>query len=445
MSRFLQRSLLPAFVVGLLTSILSIVLPDTISHATVTLSFFKPVMYQCVLIFFLFACLPSDMHEFMCFKLAYATKATVIPWEMVVRAWCFAWDAYYDDPRALEPSDSGEGALIWTRKCLRQDDPIRFVSCKESDTHAQLAVSTSGQLVVCFRGTGSMANISTDCSVSRREMRCKDGLQFETDDSDIVHAERPVEEPSRRRGAAVVKTAQDATAWFTDVMGSVAGIRDRCMVHGGFVRAYLSVREQLLEQHASLCAQHEPTSVLVTGHSLGGALATIFALDLLMRRLHTPEQVWMVTFGQPRVGNHAFAKVFKLLTNNSQCFRIVFKGDVVAGIPKLLWLFKHVEVEVEIDDEGHVLCDPSPLERSFVSASHRSAASHSMTSYEAGLRACLTGMDMETDKVFEHNEQVYPDGAGPENPANAQASHVLLPALQRAPDEVSEADSVVLV
>ena len=32
-------------------------------------------------------------------------------------------------------------------------------------------------------------------------------------------------------------------------------------------------------------------------------------------------KVWMVTFGQPRVGNHAFAQLFGQLTASSQCCR----------------------------------------------------------------------------------------------------------------------------
>ena len=32
-------------------------------------------------------------------------------------------------------------------------------------------------------------------------------------------------------------------------------------------------------------------------------------------------QVWMVTLGQPRVGNHDFAELFKSLTLDGQAFR----------------------------------------------------------------------------------------------------------------------------
>ena len=41
------------------------------------------------------------------------------------------------------------------------------------------------------------------------------------------------------------------------------------MVHGGFVEAYLSVRDQLIAVHEALQAEFNPSAVLVTGHSLG--------------------------------------------------------------------------------------------------------------------------------------------------------------------------------
>ena len=47
--------------------------------------------------------------------------------------------------------------------------------------------------------------------------------------------------------------------------------------------------------------------VLVLGHSLGGAIAMLAALDLVE---HNVSNVKMVTFGQPRVGNDVFAAYF---------------------------------------------------------------------------------------------------------------------------------------
>ncbi|EYB84297.1 hypothetical protein Y032_0320g2411 [Ancylostoma ceylanicum] len=47
----------------------------------------------------------------------------------------------------------------------------------------------------------------------------------------------------------------------------------------------------------------------ISGHSLGGALATLAASNLVqLRVLANADKVKLVTFGQPRVGDQAFAK-----------------------------------------------------------------------------------------------------------------------------------------
>ena len=54
--------------------------------------------------------------------------------------------------------------------------------------------------------------------------------------------------------------------------------------------------------------------VLITGHSLGGALATLAAYDITRAaEEQCPIKVhcMVYTFGAPRVGNHAFARDYR--------------------------------------------------------------------------------------------------------------------------------------
>ena len=56
--------------------------------------------------------------------------------------------------------------------------------------------------------------------------------------------------------------------------------------------------------------------VALTGHSLGGALATLAAYDIrqeLVRRGQQEAQVVCYSFGAPRCGNHAFARDYNHL------------------------------------------------------------------------------------------------------------------------------------
>ena len=66
--------------------------------------------------------------------------------------------------------------------------------------------------------------------------------------------------------------------------------------HGGFLRAYLSVREAVHR----LLKELGGTTLLVTGHSLGGALAVLAACDF---GAQFRGNLKCITFGSPRVGN----------------------------------------------------------------------------------------------------------------------------------------------
>lgn len=84
-----------------------------------------------------------------------------------------------------------------------------------------------------------------------------------------------------------------------------------CSVHAGFYGVYKSLAPYLIEAlHAAIpTSQRATTPIVVTGHSLGGAVATIAAYELaaagyLVRGVYT--------FGSPRVGNAAFAAAFNM-------------------------------------------------------------------------------------------------------------------------------------
>ncbi|MEO6877192.1 MAG: lipase family protein, partial [Gemmatimonadaceae bacterium] len=89
-------------------------------------------------------------------------------------------------------------------------------------------------------------------------------------------------------------TRQDTPPWHTGVK-----------VHAGFLEIYSSVRAEI---HATIKAYLEKdahSAVIVTGHSLGAALATVCAHDLECAGVCKPV---CMPFCSPRVGNLAFAR-----------------------------------------------------------------------------------------------------------------------------------------
>jgi len=81
-------------------------------------------------------------------------------------------------------------------------------------------------------------------------------------------------------------------------------------VHTGFQDAYNTVkREALFDAAIHRCAARDPpTPVYFTGHSLGGAVATLAILDF--HREFPSITVRFATFGSPRVGDAGFQTYF---------------------------------------------------------------------------------------------------------------------------------------
>ena len=107
-------------------------------------------------------------------------------------------------------------------------------------------------------------------------------------------------------------------------------------VHRGFhqyVQAALTAKtEENIKDGPQLLSDlllaDKERKVYLVGHSLGGAAATLGGARLLSMGVK-PEQIEVITFGAPAVGNKAFAQEFAPVLNLT---RIVISGDPVTGI-----------------------------------------------------------------------------------------------------------------
>ncbi len=141
--------------------------------------------------------------------------------------------------------------------------------------------------------------------------------------------------PDRAAPAIIIfRGTADIEGWIEDVrcdrvpMGLPHPTHTAGEVHTGFYLDWQSIRSQVRRAVGS-------RTVIIAGHSLGGALATLAAVEM-------HEQVEeVVTFGSPRVGDAAFVDAYDQLIM-SHTSRYVNDLDPVPWVP--LWCagFRHV-------------------------------------------------------------------------------------------------------
>jgi predicted lipase len=104
----------------------------------------------------------------------------------------------------------------------------------------------------------------------------------------------------------------------------------------GFTAMYGSLRTDaapnspsVVNALAKLSFPRPVSSVTICGHSLGGSLATLLALDVAANTVFTNPALY--TYGSPRTGDSLFASTFDQVVKNS--FRIANRVDIVPALP----------------------------------------------------------------------------------------------------------------
>ena len=128
---------------------------------------------------------------------------------------------------------------------------------------------------------------------------------------------------------------------------------DRARVHAGFV-AHLDKQgcgAKLLGTVLREVAARQPCEVLLTGHSLGAAAATLLAFRLDGASTKLRMRLTLITLGSPRVGNRFFKRAFDA-SQRLRHYRVQNELDPVARCP--WWLpfpgtYKHTGHHVWLD------------------------------------------------------------------------------------------------
>jgi hypothetical protein len=235
-----------------------------------------------------------------------------------------------------------------------------------TDTHCIIA-SSADRLIIAFRGTVSFENMKTDYN------------------STLV--EHPL---AGRVKPLIPKEFYN----FRSLIEREA--KKKPYVHAGFVDAYDSIKEELRNTVEELMKQNPDRCIFVTGHSLGGGLAIVCALDLAVFFNIPKSKIALSTWGAPRCGTLSFTLRVAQVVPNAK--RFVMSGDVITTLPipvpfndyttggvfRRRWY--HVGTEILMDNTGNLLIRPSPMEK-FMLKQILGVSPHLRLSYACALMA----------------------------------------------------------
>jgi hypothetical protein len=159
------------------------------------------------------------------------------------------------------------------------------------------------------------------------------------------------------RGTQFTSGFDFAQEWAEDALSLPLAPFPKGHVHLGFYGAWKALHQPVLDT-VSKAGLDITKPKVITGHSLGAAIATLCWAEL---------DGDLMTFASPRVGDPEFGTALW----NGQTVRIVNAPDIVPDVPTDP-PFRHGGQEITVHGAG------SPLDR---------ATAHALTSYEQGLNA----------------------------------------------------------
>jgi hypothetical protein len=188
------------------------------------------------------------------------------------------------------------------------------------------------------------------------------------------------------------KGTEDGLDWLTDALVIPVPYAGR-MCHGGFTLAHRSIWKKILK-HINFNKR-----TLITGHSLGGALAELSAAKLWKKH----DNLNIITFGKPNTFFKGFKQPMTTLDNQISC---VQGSDLVARIPKFCYGPSRSQTMLYFANSGVDFVDPDKLTRDEDRGIKDALSDHFMEGYKDRLAEFLLHQDNKPSKedIKELNE-----------------------------------------
>ena len=126
-------------------------------------------------------------------------------------------------------------------------------------------------------------------------------------------------------------------------------------IEKGFYTLFDSFKNEAYININLLSNKYKTNNIIITGHSLGGAISTLLNFDILYNNL--PYKTNLITFGSPRVGNQNFVNEFNKYNTYSK--RITHYFDMVPHVPQEFLHYQHITNEIwfNSDNRQYKICD----------------------------------------------------------------------------------------
>ena len=150
-----------------------------------------------------------------------------------------------------------------------------------------------------------------------------------------------------KRFTVVFRGSESITDWMYDLNICPHVLSRDVVVHSGFYSQLHDggIYNEIQDVLRTVLLQYPDYTICSTGHSLGGALAILFAYEFTAK---WKRAVTVVTFGCPKIGNEAFLRSFSS-SPFLQHYRVTISSDTITALPPF---YNHVGTLITLSDSG---------------------------------------------------------------------------------------------
>ena len=157
---------------------------------------------------------------------------------------------------------------------------------------------------------------------------------------------------TNKRITVIFRGSESRTDWLYDFMIKKIKINKNICVHSGFFHqlhnedSFNIINNKLI----SLIHEYNDYDLYISGHSLGGALSTLYGFEF--SQLVPDKIVNVLSFASPRVGDETF-KNECMKQKNLNILRVTNQRDTITAVP--MYNYKHVGFNLHLTNNMYIL------------------------------------------------------------------------------------------